>query len=144
MSFAALITYTLANHVNAIVPYEIAGWPSVTMQVQYQGRSRHCGGYRQPINSDGSDSIAVQTHRRQHKGRTFRQERLREIEKKSDAAETRQFSFAYVDALRHASRLVRNGIEFHLKPCTDRVAATTPFALAEGDFLNPADGKASN
>jgi hypothetical protein len=87
---------------------------------------------------------AVQTHRRQHKGRTFRQERLREIEKKSDAAETRQFSFAYVDALVHASRLVRNGIEFHLKPCTDRVAATTPFAVAEGDFLNPAEGNASN
>jgi hypothetical protein len=27
---------------------------------------------------------------------------------------------------------------------TDRVAATTPFALAEGDFPNPADGKVPN
>jgi hypothetical protein len=31
------------------------------------------------------------------------------MKKKSDAAETRRFSFAYVDALRHASHLLRNG-----------------------------------
>jgi hypothetical protein len=76
--------------------------PSVTMQVQSQGHSRHSGGYQKPINSDRSDSIAVQTHRRQHKGGT-----------------------------RCAIR----------RTCTDRVAATTPFALSEGDFPNPADGK---
>ena len=69
---------------------------------------------------------------------------MREIEKKSDAAETRRFSFAYVDALRHASHLLRNGNEFHLNPCTDRVAATTLIALTEGDFPNPADGNEPN
>jgi hypothetical protein len=63
------------------------------------------------------------------------------MKKKSDAAETRRFSFAHVDGLRHASHLSRNGNEFYPKPCTDRVAATTPFALAEGDFPNPAGGK---
>jgi uncharacterized protein (TIGR03437 family) len=35
--FAAPITYTSANQINAIVPYEIAGQASVTIQVQYQG-----------------------------------------------------------------------------------------------------------
>jgi hypothetical protein len=74
------------------------------MQVQSQGRHPHSGGYQQPINSDINDSIA---HRGEHRGRTFRQERLREMKKKGEAAETRRFSFA----------------------------------LAEGDFPNPADGK---
>ncbi len=35
--FAAPITYTSANQVNAIVPYEIAAQSSILMQVQYQG-----------------------------------------------------------------------------------------------------------